>query len=217
MITLTDVKKNLVYDYLYNAIRSGDIKAGQTLTERDLAEKLGVSRTPIREAIRRLEEHGLVTHEPHKGVKIITLSLEKVKQLYEVRELLEGLAVRNLSKLHTPEIISELNRYIERAEKEATENNVIELSQINSQFHLTLARLSGNLYLETIMNMLQTHIGLMMSTSLSRSGRPLENIEEHKMIIAAIKSGDGDYAENIAKYHVRSSRENALKIIEKNG
>ncbi|WP_233786191.1 GntR family transcriptional regulator [Planococcus halotolerans] len=193
------------------------MKPGQTLTERGLAEKLGVSRTPIREAIRRLEEQGLVTYVPHKGVKVITLSVAKVAQLYEVRELLEGLAVRNLSQLHTPEIIEELNDFIVKAEKEALENNVKELSLINSEFHLTLARLSQNVYLEIIMNMLQTQIGLMMSTSLSHSGRPLKNIEEHKMILEAIKSGDGDFAESIAKHHVRNARDNALKKIEKGG
>ena len=182
-----------------------------------MAESLGVSRTPIREAIRRLEEQGLVTYTPHKGVKVITLSVEKVAQLYEVREILEGLAARNLAQVHTPEIIEELNGYIVLAEKEALENNVRELSNINSQFHLALAKFSKNVYLEIIMNMLQTQIGLMMSTSLSYTGRPLKNIEEHKMILEAIKSGDGDFAESIAKHHVRNARDNALKKIGKGG
>lgn len=211
MIELNEVKKNSVYDYLFNAIRSGDIKPGQTLTERGLAEKIGVSRTPVREAIRKLEEQGIVTHEPHKGVKVITLSEEKVAQLYDVRELLEGLAVRRLAERQTPQIIEELSGFIERAEKEAVENNVRELAEINSEFHLALARLSGNVYLETIMNMLQTQISLMMSASLSTSGRPLQNIEEHKGLIDAIRSGDGEFAESIAKHHVRKAREHAMK------
>jgi DNA-binding GntR family transcriptional regulator len=217
MAVANSVKGNSVYDYLYNAIRTGDIKAGQTLTERGLAEKLGVSRTPIREAIRKLEEHGLVKYEPHKGVKVITLSIEKVNHLYEVRELLEGLSARTLAQLADPEILMELDHYIDLAEKEATLNNVKELSRINSQFHQAMARLSRNVYLEDIMNMLQTHIGLMMSTSLSYSGRPLENIEEHKMILKAIRSGDCEHAENVARFHVRQSREHALKMMEKDG
>ncbi|MFD1861381.1 GntR family transcriptional regulator [Planococcus chinensis] len=211
MIELNEVKKNSVYDYLFNAIRSGDIKPGQTLTERGLAEKIGVSRTPVREAIRKLEEQGIVTHEPHKGVKVITLSEEKVAQLYDVRELLEGLAVRRLAECQTPQMIEELRGFIERAEKEAVENNIRELAEINSEFHLALARLSGNVYLETIMNMLQTQISLMMSASLSTSGRPLQNIEEHKGLIDAIRSGDGEFAESIAKHHVRKAREHAMK------
>lgn len=211
MIELNEVKKNSVYDYLFNAIRSGDIKPGQTLTERGLAEKIGVSRTPVREAIRKLEEQGIVTHEPHKGVKVITLSEEKVAQLYDVRELLEGLAVRRLAERQTPQMIEELRGFIEKAEKEAVENNIRELAEINSEFHLALARLSGNVYLETIMNMLQTQISLMMSASLSTSGRPLQNIEEHKGLIDAIRSGDGEFAESIAKHHVRKAREHAMK------
>lgn len=217
MNNINEVKKNSVYEYIYNAIKTGEIKAGETLTERDLAVKLGVSRTPIREAIRKLEEQGLVTHQPHKGVKVITLSLEKVSQLYDVRELLEGLAAKNLSQIKTPEMIEELKGYVEKAEKEAILNNIKELSDINSEFHLALAKLSGNVYLEVIMNMLQTQIGLMMSTSLSFSGRPLQNIEEHKKIIEAIQSGDGEFAESTAKYHVRQARDNAMKKLEKGG
>ncbi|WP_416143654.1 GntR family transcriptional regulator [Planococcus koreensis] len=217
MIEMTDVKKNSVYEYLYNAIRTGEIKPGQTLTERGLAEKIGVSRTPVREAIRKLEEQGIVTHEPHKGVKVITLSVGKVAQLYDVRELLEGLAARKLAERHTPEGISELARLIDKAEQEAVANNVHELARINSEFHLTLARLSGNVYLEAIMNMLQTQIGLMMSASLSTSGRPLQNISEHKMLIDAIRSGDGEFAESIAKHHVRNAREHAMQKLTEGG
>ncbi|WKA58389.1 GntR family transcriptional regulator [Planococcus shenhongbingii] len=217
MIHITEVKKNSVYDYLYNAIRTGDIKPGQTLTERELAEKIGVSRTPVREAIRKLEEQGLVTHVPHKGVKVATLTMEKVAQLYEVREVLEGLAARTLSQIQTPEIIDELNSYVAKAEKEAAANNIKELADINSEFHLALTRLSENFYLEAIMTMLQTQIGLMMSTSLSQAGRPLRNVEEHKMMISAIQSGDGDVAESMARFHVRKAKENAFKKIAEGG
>ncbi|MFP7443013.1 MAG: GntR family transcriptional regulator [Bacillota bacterium] len=217
MTVVNGVKGNSVYDHLSNAIRSGVIKAGQTLTERGLAQQLGVSRTPIREAFRKLEEHGLVKYEPHKGVKVITLSLERVIHLYQVRELLEGLAVRTLTELNDQEAIGELSAYIESAEKEAAVNNIKEMSIINTKFHLALARLSGNGYLEDIMYMLQTHISLMMSTSLSHTGRPVENIEEHKMIINAIQSKDADLAENVAKYHVRQARDHALKMIEMDG
>lgn len=217
MIEMTDVKKNSVYEYLYNAIRTGEIKPGQTLTERGLAEKIGVSRTPVREAIRKLEEQGIVTHEPHKGVKVITLSVDKVAQLYDVRELLEGLAARKLAERHTPEGLGELIALMDEAEQEAVANHVHELARINSEFHLTLARLSGNVYLEAIMNMLQTQIGLMMSASLSTSGRPLQNISEHKMLIDAIRSGDGEFAESIAKHHVRNAREHAMQKLTEGG
>lgn len=217
MKLISEVKKNTVYDYLYSAIRKGEIKAGDTLTERDLAEKLGVSRTPIREAIRKLEEQGVVIHEPHKGAKVIALSAEKAAELYEVRELLEGLAARKLAQIHTAEMMEELTGYIERAEKKALAKEIEKLSDINSAFHLALARLSGNIYLEVIMNMLQTQINLLMTTSLSYSGRPLENIEEHKKILEAIKLGDGDFAESVAKYHVRQAKIHAMKKIAEGG
>ncbi len=217
MIEFNDIKKNSVYEYLYDAIRTGDIKPGQTLTERGLAEKIGVSRTPVREAIRKLEEQGIVTYEPHKGVRVIPFSIDKVLQLYEVRELLEGLAVRKLAQDHTPKILDELSELISTAEKEAVMNNVQELARINSAFHLKLARSSGNVYLEAIMNSLQTQIALMMSASLSTSGRPLKNIAEHQMLIDAIRSGDGDFAESIAKHHVRNARKHAMQKLTEGG
>jgi DNA-binding GntR family transcriptional regulator len=146
-------------------------------------------------------------------VKVITLSEEKVTQLYDVRELLEGLAARRLAEHPAPGKIEELSAFIERAEIEAVANNIKELAGI----HLALARLSGNVYLEAIMKMLQTQISLLMSASLSASGRPLQNIEEHKMLIDAIRSGDGEFAESIAKHHVRKAREHAMKKLAEGG
>jgi len=208
------VKGNSVYDFIIHQIKMGEIVPGQTLTERGIANEIGVSRTPIREAFKKLIEQGLMEYEPHKGVKVTLYSKEKIEDLYEIRELLEGLSVRRIAERHTDEDIKKLEQYIELAEKAVEEGSLFKLSEINSEFHNTLARLSGNHYLLEIMSALQMQISLLMSQSLSNKGRPYKNIEEHKMIINAIKSGDKFLAEETAKYHVRKSRDNFLLKIK---
>ncbi|MCM3388212.1 GntR family transcriptional regulator [Ureibacillus chungkukjangi] len=208
------VKGNSVYDFIIQQIKMGDIVPGQTLTERAIANEIGVSRTPIREAFKKLIEQGLMEYEPHKGVKVTLYSKEKIEDLYEIRELLEGLSVGRIAESHTAEDIKLLENYIELAEKEAEQGSLIRLSEINSEFHNTLARLSGNHYLLEIMSDLQMQISLLMSQSLSNKGRPYENIQEHRMIINAIKTGDKSLAEETAKFHVRKSRDNILLKIK---
>ncbi|MFC4736874.1 GntR family transcriptional regulator [Bacillus daqingensis] len=210
----TSAKNGPVFQQIWNLIITGEIKSGQLLTERTLAESLGVSRTPIRESLRKLEKYGLVRHEPHKGVRVVSVDRESVRQLYEVRELLEGLAAATLAKKIQDIDISSMETLLYKAEKAAEENDIKRLSQINAGFHYELAKKSGNMYLEDIMSTLQSHISLVMSKSLSLTGRPQENIAEHWMILQAIKQGDPSLAESITKYHVRKAMEKALKKID---
>ncbi|WP_059104356.1 GntR family transcriptional regulator [Shouchella shacheensis] len=211
---MSNAKNGSIFEYLWNAIKTGEIESGQMLTERDLARNLGVSRTPIREALRRLEKYGLVQHEPHKGVRVISVSTESVKQLYEIREILEGFGARILAEHATKEDISTLEDILHQAETAAEEDDIYTLSKINANFHTQLAQRSGNKYLESIMQTLQSHISLVMSKSLKQSGRPDQNIAEHWMILEAIKQKDPQLAESITKYHVRKAMSNAISMVE---
>lgn len=206
-------KHYTVFDSLWHSIITGEIAPGEMLTERDLAKSLGVSRTPIREALRKLEKYGLVQHERNKGVRVISVTTDSVRQLYEVRELLEGLGASTLAKKANDEDIRSLEAHLHQAEKAAEENNIEKLSRINTEFHLELARKSGNQYLENIMSTLQSHISLVMSKSLSQTGRPTKNIVEHWMIVDAIKQGDPELAKSIASYHVRKAMTKAIEQV----
>ncbi|MCL7749229.1 GntR family transcriptional regulator [Halalkalibacter alkaliphilus] len=209
-----DIKTDSVFDHIYKGIKDGLIKSGETLSERGLASELNVSRTPVREALRRLENYGLVEPEPHKGVKVISFSEEKVKQLYQVREVLEGLGAKLLAEKANPKDIERLEMLLAEAEKAAKNNDIDLLRNINSQFHIEIASSTNNLYLINTMQTLQSHISVCMGTSLKVTGRPLENIEEHHLILDAIKRGEPDFAEAVTKYHVRKSMENVLKNLE---
>jgi DNA-binding GntR family transcriptional regulator len=206
-----DVKTGRVFQYIYEGIKNGEYSPGQMLTEGEIVKKLGVSRTPVREALRRLEKFGLVTSEPHKGVKVISMSNEKIKQLYEVREVLEGLSAKLIAKSKNETVVAKLYSILDEAEKAVEDGNVEELSRINSNFHLQIAQAANNGYLVDIMTTLQSHISLVMTKSLSSKNRPPENLKEHRMILHAIESWDPDYAEAAIKAHVRKSYETALK------
>ena len=200
-----DVKRDWVFEYLYSAIKKGDLHSGQTLTERELADRLGVSRTPIREAFRLLENLGLVKSEPHKGIRVISISQDQIKYLYQIREVLEGLGVKTLALSKNEEAINHLRSLIERAELAMQKEDISLLAKINTEFHLSIAHFSGNIYLENTMQTLQSHMSLLMSTSLSHRGRPAENIREHRLILQAIENGDFELAEANAKSHVRKA------------
>lgn len=209
-----DIKTDSVFDHIYSGIKKGVIKSGETLSERSLATELNVSRTPVREAFRRLEKYGLVEPKPHKGVKVISFSIDRVKQLYQVREVLEGLGARILAENANPGNIEKLEILLNEASEAAKNEDIKLLRNINSQFHSELARSTNNLYLINTMQTLQSHISVCMATSLARTGRPMENIEEHHLILDAIKRKDPDFAEAVTKYHVRTSMENVLKNLE---
>ncbi|MED4600466.1 GntR family transcriptional regulator [Paenibacillus validus] len=204
-------KGDWVFEYIFAAIKRGDFHLEQILTERELAGRLGVSRTPIREAFRRLEKEGLIQYEPHRGVRVISFSEQKVKQLYEIREVLEGLSARLLAQNQNNEVLRNLRILLEQAEKFAAEGNIGLLSKINAQFHMEIALGAENVYLINTLQNLQSHINIVMSHSLSQSGRPYENLREHWSILDAIESGDPQLAEVTAKFHIRTAYANAIK------
>ncbi|MFZ5634383.1 MAG: GntR family transcriptional regulator [Bacillota bacterium] len=211
------IKHSQVFKDLLSLITEGHFRPGEILSERELAEKLNVSRTPIREALRKLEKEGIIVYTPRKGVTIANITVEQVKQLYIFRETLEGLAARlmagNINNVGELELMGEA---IKEAEEAVTKNDIYKLSQINSRFHAAMAEGSGNVYLENALSTIRSHVSMVMSTSLSHTARPPENIKEHKAIYEAIACRDPDLAEAVARAHIRNALSAAtLQIISK--
>ncbi|MFX0560718.1 GntR family transcriptional regulator [Tepidibacillus infernus] len=199
---------------MYNGIKQKKYCSGKILSERELASELGISRTPIREAFQQLIKEGIVENEPHRGVKIATMSEDKVIQLYQVREVIEGLGARLMAEKQNNNILEKLSHLLDQAETAIENGDIHLLSEINSQFHYTIALGTENQYLITILQTLQNHISLMMSTSLSSLGRPLENIQEHWMIVHALEKGDARLAEEAMRHHIRNALASAIKQIQ---
>lgn len=210
----TSIKHKQVYQDLLNLITQGYFRPGEILSERELAEQLCVSRTPIREALRKLEREGIVSYTPRKGVTIVNFTVDKIKQLYTFREVLEGLAARLMAENHeSSRELEIMEKAIKEAEQAVSNNDIRKLSQINRRFHIAMAEGSGNTFLINALGTIQSHVSLVMSTSLSYTARPPENIKEHKMILEAIASRDPELSEAITRAHIRNALKAAIKVL----
>lgn len=207
------MKKELVFNNLRKVILSGYFRPGENLSEREIADMLGVSRTPVREAFQQLEKEGLVIYTPKKGVTIPSFSSEQLIDLYSVREYMEGLTSRLLAEKADKSFVKEMRENIQLAGKE---DDVKKQASINGHFHHLMAENTGNDYLIDIFQNLHSKISLIRSTSLSSQGRLKTNLKEHLQICDAIESGDPDLAEQVARSHIRSSMKSALAVLEKN-
>ena len=205
------MKKDLVFNNLKDTIISGFFRPGESLSEREIAKKLGVSRTPVREAFQRLEKEGIVVYTPNKGVTIPTFSIKQLKDIYNVREHMEGLSARLLAENQNKYVLELMRENVKIAAKE---NNIKQQAVINGEFHQLMASSSENPYLIHIFQTLQSKINLIRSTSLSYQDRLKTNNIEHIQICDAIESENGDLAEHVARSHIRNSMKSAISMIE---
>ena len=210
-----DVKRNYVVNCIIESIRNGKYAKGEVLIERALAEKLNVSRTPIREAFRCLEEIGLVKSEPHKGVRIASYSRRKIADLYDVRENLEGLAARSAASKRSPEDLAAMRAVLELADRFTEANDVETLAQTNNDFHQQLAEMSHNDYLINLLSQMRENISLLFSESLRQKGRTKRTTNEHWLIYQAIDMGYEDLAESAARLHIRHAYSNVIVKLAK--
>jgi DNA-binding GntR family transcriptional regulator len=200
-----------VQSQIREAIRAGKYEPGERIREAEMAKRLGVSRTPVREALRRLESEGLVAFVPWRGVVVAELGLEEIIQLYAMREILEGTAARFAAQHISDSEIAIFEEILEK-ERLAAENSSA-LADINRTFHQLLYDTAHNAYLMQSLNVLRNSLALLRGTTFSAPGRPVIALEEHKAIVDAIKSRDGDAAEKAARHHIRESEKTRLKML----
>ena len=155
------------YSLILEAIDRGDLAPGQRLVETDLAERLGVSRTPVREALQRLEAHGVVTREG-RSLKVATLDHSELGELYEVRRVVEGLAARLAARHAAPEEIEVLRGMVEADRALLDDPTALALS--NRRFHRQLHRASHNRYLIQMLESIRRSMALLSSTTLISPG-----------------------------------------------
>ncbi|MET3791313.1 GntR family transcriptional regulator [Aquamicrobium terrae] len=198
-----------VYHKVRDAIRRGVLSIGERVTEAELAARFGVSRTPVRDAIIRLEADGLLTNEPRRGLIITDLSHQQTVELYFMREVLEGAAAR-LAAQSASDI--ELRTIAEIAESEAAhENDFAELGEINLKFHQMIVLAAHNRYLLRSLGQLSVTMSLLPSL-LSRGNRAAMASAEHRAIVTALLARDSDAAEAAARQHVRSSLQHRMLL-----
>ncbi|WP_413869134.1 GntR family transcriptional regulator [Albidovulum sp.] len=197
------------YSLILEAIDQGIYRPGDRLVEAELAERFGVSRTPVREALQRLETQSMLTRD---GRSMIVASLDhnQLAELYVVRAELEGLAARLAAKHATPEEIRVLNDMVE-ADREIV-NDPDGLSRANRRFHKQIHLASHNRYLVQQLDLVHRSMALLASTSLAAEGRGKAALEEHAEIVRAIGAGDGEAAQAALRAHISKAFETRLKL-----
>jgi DNA-binding GntR family transcriptional regulator len=191
------------YRYIRSAIQGGQLKPGERLREIELAKQIGLSRTPIREALSRLQTEGLVAHDATRGVVVAELDYSMVTELYYMREVLEGTAARLVAQ-HASEVeISILDDLCQQYE--AALGDEAALTASNRRFHETLYRCSHNRYLLNIVTVLHDALSLLSGTTLSQAERAEETLLEHRAVVAAIRARDADAAEQALRTHIRTA------------
>jgi DNA-binding GntR family transcriptional regulator len=205
--------RELVFDALREAILSGTLKPGDRLMEVQLAEEMGVSRTPVREAIRKLELEGLVVMVPRKGAYVSGLSLKDAADLFEIRQSLEGLAASLAAERITDEEIKMLEDSFKQL-VEATKSQVVEdIMKKDADFHQVLFNATRNDRLTQIISNLKEQIDRFRLKSFSNPSRMKSILKEHKNILDAIKDRDTDRAEKLAKQHIENVETNVMNIL----
>lgn len=197
------------YQQMRQAILKGEHPPGAVLFESHLAEKLGMSRTPIREALQVLARDGFVEIVPNRGYFVPRMSLSDIRELYELRESLEGFATRCATLRVTNAEIEELGVLFEKYERAQTWEAWVE---VGTEFHNRITSLARNKRLTTFLDSLNAQISMTRQTQLRDvQGRREESVEEHRAILDAIKQRDPDAAEKHARAHVRLSYEATIR------
>jgi len=207
---MTDPKSTQrdAYALILHAIDIGTYRPGDRLVESELAERFGVSRTPIREALQRLETQSLLARD---GRSLIVASLDhnQMAELYVVRRELEGLAARLAAKHATDEEVRVLNKMVE--EDAALVDNPAALARANRRFHRQVHLASHNRYLVQQLDLVYRSMALMATTTLAAAGRGAIALDEHRRIVDAIAAGDGDAAYRALKDHISNAFETRLR------
>ncbi len=206
--------RELVFESLREAIISGQLRPGERMMEIQLAEEMGVSRTPVREAIRKLELEGLVEMIPRKGAYVAGLSLRDIADVFEIRRALEGLAAELAADRITDEELENLERYLVIISEQIEAGNLEEVVQTDTDFHTLLYQASRNNRLSQIINNLREQIQRFRTTSLSYPGRMKAALEEHRKIVEAISSRDGELARRIAQEHIENAENSLMSMIQ---
>jgi DNA-binding GntR family transcriptional regulator len=197
------------YSLILEAIDSGLYRPGDRLVESELADRFGVSRTPIREALQRLETQSLLARD---GRSLIVASLDhnQLAELYVVRGTLEGLAARLAARHATPEEVRVLRDMLEA--DRVLVNDPKALSRANRRFHKQIHLASHNRFLVQQLDLVHRSMALLAITSIAAEGRSQDTLLEHEEIVRAIEAGDGDAADRALRDHISKAFVTRLKL-----
>ncbi len=191
-----------VYIYIKKMILSGEFQAGHKIHEEKVGQLFGVSRTPIREALKKLSEYGLVTLRPRSNAVVSSLTREEAVQLAHIRVRLETLSTKLLADVGTDKDFDHLDRIADECDGLIAQKDIAAAFEKDSMFHLEIAGRTKNTHLFEIIEKLDAKIQLSRLVIKLPINRLEKSINQHKTIVKALRSRDGDLSEHLMKHHI---------------
>ena len=205
-----------VYEVLRETILTGKLEPGEKITEVEIADKLNVSRTPVREAIRMLELEEFLVIVPQRGVFVAGIKSKKeINEIFQVRAVLEGLAAYLTAQNITEEQINEMEKYADQIKECIDKDDLEHCIEIDIAFHDIIYEASENQWLQKFLDNLFEQITRFRSKSLGQKGRMVKALNEHKQLLEAIKNGNSEKAREQAQQHIESARSSIVSVFEK--
>ncbi len=203
-----------VYEALREAIVAGDFDPGEPLTEHDLCRRFGVSRTPVREALAKLDRDRLVRVVPKKGAFVRMVSHDEIRELYEIREALEALVVR-LAALRLAEAdLADFEQRFSALQARGAATSPLEVRALGDEFHQYLGKQAGNAKLLEMLGAIREQIQSVWTMSIMAPRRVPGLIREHLALIQALRRGQAGRAERLMVQHVRRVRDAIFRLVE---
>ncbi|MGI6128720.1 MAG: GntR family transcriptional regulator [bacterium] len=202
------VLRSSIFLQLRDDILKGRFEQGENLVELKLATQYGVSRTPIREALRQLELEGLVKYQPNRGVVVEGITTEDVNDIFIIRERLESLVATWAAKRITPEEVKKIKEVLDLQEFYTAKDDVEQVTRLDTEFHRLLLEASKSKSLRYALGSMLDYVEQARYRSLRVPGRIHNSVGEHRAILEAVVAGDSELAGERMSNHMRTAREN---------
>jgi DNA-binding GntR family transcriptional regulator len=209
--------REVVFETIREAIITGHLRPGERLMEIQLAEEMGVSRTPVREAMRKLELEGFLVMMPRKGAYVAGISLKDITDVFEIRAALDSLAAGLAAERITEEELETLERSLLLVVESADQNDLKGIVSTDTDFHDIIYKASRNERLIQIVNNLREQIQRFRTTSLAFPGRMRIAVDEHRKIVEAIAERNVALAQALAQEHIENAENIMLEALKKSG
>ncbi len=203
-----------VYEALRRAIVEHEFDAGEPLTEHELCRRFGTSRTPVREALAKLERDRLVQVVPKKGAFVRTISADEIRELYQLREALEGLAVRLAAPRVDREDLAGFEARFRVMKDQGKRATYVEVRTLGEEFHSFLIKQAGNAKLQEALAQIREQVRSVWNMSIMAPRRAQGLVHEHLALLAALRAGNVRRAERLMVAHVRRVRDTIFRILD---
>ncbi len=216
---VTPLKRTRLVDEAARALReailNGELSSGTRLRQVQLATQLGISRTPLREALMKLEQEGLIELLPRGGLRVALLNLDEAVELYDVREVLDGLAARLAAQRITEQGLRDLKRHLSQMKDCLARQDAHTWFVAHVAFHDEIFRASGNGRLRALLSVVRLSIQRFHPVLLTTPNRLADAYREHREIFEAIRVHDPEASERLARAHIANAKEIVLKVISR--